>query len=181
MRGRRESRHRVRVWDVVVRGLHWALAAVVLFNLVRDDGRQLHRAAGYVACAIVATRLLWSMRAAPPAGWQDLKPSIPAAWRYARALVQGRAPVSEGHNPLGTCMVWVLWSLVLLLGVSGWACRIDPFWGEEAPAAIHAWLATSLQACVCIHVGAVVVMSIVQRENLPRGMITGWKRYRAGR
>jgi cytochrome b len=78
-------------------------------------------------------------------------------------------------------MVWVLWSLVLLLGVSGWACRIDPFWGEEAPAAIHAWLATSLQACVCIHVGAVVVMSIVQRENLPRGMITGWKRYRAGR
>ena len=34
---------------------------------------------------IVSTRLLWSLRAAPPARWQDLKPSIPAAWRCCRS------------------------------------------------------------------------------------------------
>ena len=36
----------VPVWDVAVRVLHWALAALVLFDLVRDDGGWTHRAVG---------------------------------------------------------------------------------------------------------------------------------------
>jgi cytochrome b len=165
-------------WDAIVRLLHWALAALVLFNLVRDDGRQWHRWAGYAACAVVLARLLWSAFAARPANWRDLKPSLRATWHHVRELLRGRAPVSEGHNPLGLWMVWILWTLVLLLGASGCITRLDAFWGEEAPIAIHAWLADALLACVCIHPAAVLAMSLLQRENLPRAMITGRRRAR---
>ena len=34
---------RAPVWDAVVRLLHWALALLVLFALVRDDGDWWHR------------------------------------------------------------------------------------------------------------------------------------------
>ncbi len=129
----------------------------------------------------MAARLLWALFAASPSRLRDLKPSVCGAWHYAGALLRGRAPASEGHNPLGTWMVWVLWTLVLLLGVSGWVCSLDAFWGEEAPVTIHAWLAAGLQICVCIHGGAVAVMSLVQREYLPLRMITGRKRPWRGR
>ena len=55
-----EANGRVPVWDAAVRVLHWALALIVAFNLVRDDGDLVHRAAGYVAVGVVLTRWLWA-------------------------------------------------------------------------------------------------------------------------
>lgn len=170
----------MRAWDPVVRLVHWGVAAGVLFDLVNDDGRQWHRWVGYLACGLVVVRLLWGLVAAPPARLRDLRPSVRGAWHHAAALLRGRAPASEGHNPLGTWMVWILWGLVLSLGVSGWIGQLDAFWGEDAPMTVHHWLATALQVCVCLHVGAVVVMSVLQRENLPLAMITG-RRHRRSR
>ena len=171
----------MRAWDPVVRLLHWGVAGIVVFDLVRDDGGSLHRWAGHAACVLVLVRLLWGCFAQGPARLRDLRPSVAGAWRYLHALLRGRAPASEGHNPLGTWMVWLLWTLVLLLGVSGWVMRQDAFWGEAAPMAMHAWLATALQVCVCLHVGAIAIMSFVQRENLPLRMITGRRRHRHSR
>ena len=28
-------------------------------------------------------------------------------------------------------MVWLLWIVVLLLGVTGWMSRLDAFWGDD--------------------------------------------------
>jgi cytochrome b len=44
-----------------------------------------------------------------------------------RALRHGRAPRQAGHDPLGLWMVWLLWTLVVLLGLAVWISRFDAF------------------------------------------------------
>ena len=165
------SPRRVPVWDPIVRLLHWSLAALVVIDLVRDDGDYAHRLVGYGAAAIVVVRLGWALAA----GSHRLCPSIAETVAYLRLLARGTPPRSAGHDPLGLWMVWLLWILVLLLGLTGWMSRLDAFWGDDLVNDTHALLADILMACVIIHVGAVLAMSWLWRENLPASMITGRK------
>jgi cytochrome b len=50
-------------------------------------------------------------------------------------------------------MVWLLWSLVLALGVTGWMTRLDAFWGDETLHDVHAWLAHALSRGGRAHIG----------------------------
>jgi cytochrome b len=163
---------RVPVWDAAVRICHWALAAIVAFELWRDDGDYVHRGAGYVAVGVVLARLAW----AAVHRTHRLRPSLATTRAYVMLLRQGQPPRSAGHDPLGLWMVWLLWSLVLLLGLTGWMSRLDMFWGDERVQLVHAWLADALLVAACIHVAAVVLMSWLWRENLPAAMVTGRKR-----
>ena len=54
----------MKAWDRVVRLLHWTLAALVVFDLVYDDGGYTHRMVGYGAAVVVLLRLGWAARAA---------------------------------------------------------------------------------------------------------------------
>jgi cytochrome b len=166
------SHGRAPVWDAAVRVLHWALAALVAFNLLRDDGDLVHRVAGYGAVGVVLARLAWAWLREPT----QLRLSPSATLAYLRELVRGRAPRSAGHNPLGLWMVWLLWTLVLLLGLTGWMSRWDIFWGDERLHDLHAWLADALMVAVIVHLIAVTAMSWLWKENLPASMITGRRR-----
>jgi cytochrome b len=73
-------------------------------------------------------------------------------------------------------MVWLLWIVVLLLGVTGWMSRLDAFWGDDGIHDIHALLADVLLVAVIVHLVGVAAMSWLWRENLPASMITGYKR-----
>ena len=73
-------------------------------------------------------------------------------------------------------MVWLLWILVLLLGVTGWMSRLDAFWGDDGIHDAHALLADILLIAVILHLAGVALMSWLWRENLPRSMITGTRR-----
>jgi cytochrome b len=162
----------LRVWDPVVRSLHWALAALVVFDLVYDDGGYVHRMVGYAAVAVVLLRLTW----AGVSRGHSLIPSIADTRAYMQLLLAGKPPRSAGHDPLGLWMVWLLWSLVLLLGLTGWMSRLDAFWGDELLEEAHSVLAYLLMAAVAVHVLAVVAMSLLWKENLPAAMVTGIKR-----
>ncbi|MDM0025597.1 cytochrome b/b6 domain-containing protein [Variovorax saccharolyticus] len=166
------TRGRTFVWDLAVRLHHWMLAALVVFCSVQDDGGRVHRIAGYAAAGLVVTRLLWALLARGHGGLAALKPSAAATLAYVRA----RAPRCIGHDPLGLWMVWLLWSLVILLGVTGWMSRLDAFWGDERLQEVHAWLADALLAAVALHLLGVGVMSWRWRENLPATMVTGRRR-----
>lgn len=167
---------RVPVWDAPVRVLHWALALTIVADFIHDDGDRLHRTIGYVAVAFVALRLLWAALTRGTGGRAALLPSPRATLAYCRALLRGRPPRAPGHDPLGLWMVWLLWLLVLLLGLTGWMSRLDAFWGDDTVHAVHSWLADALLAAVCVHAIAVLAMSWLWRENLPRAMLTGRKR-----
>jgi cytochrome b len=163
---------RIPVWDAAVRLLHWLLAGLVLFDLFWDDGGPLHRVVGYVAAGTVLARLLWAAFARGPGGFASLKPSVGLTLAYLRS----GAPRTINHDPLGIWMVWLLWSLVLLLGLTGWMSRLDAFWGDERIQDLHAWLADAILAAVVLHVAGVAAMSWRWRENLPAAMITGRRR-----
>jgi cytochrome b len=167
---------RVPVWDAAVRLLHWTLAAVVVFDFVHDDGDWLHRVIGYAGVGIVLTRLLWAVLTHGRGRMAMLRPSPHATLSYLRELAHGRIPRYIGHDPLGLWMVWLLWTLVLLLGVTGWMSRLDAFWGDDRVHDLHAWLADALMVAVALHLAGVAAMSWLWRENLPASILTGRKR-----
>src|SRR5690349_10753057 len=107
----------------------------------RETGRD-----GRVAAWDPAVRVLhWSLAALAllaggTASFATLRPSLRDTLSYLRL----GAPRTPGHDPLGVWMIWLLWSLVLLLGVTGWMSRLDAFWGDDGIRAIHAWFAHAL-------------------------------------
>jgi len=163
---------RIVVWSVVVRLLHWTLATLVIVDFVVDDGGPMHRGIGYVAAAVVVLRLLHAAFAAGEEGLLALKPSFADTLAYLR---QG-TPRTLGHDPLGVWMVWLLWTLVLMLGVTGWMTRLDAFWGDDRLHAVHAVLADALLVAAVLHVAGVAAMSWRWRENLVATMISGRRR-----
>lgn len=163
---------RVKAWDVAVRLLHWSLAAGVLFDFCLDDGGLLHRVIGYGTAAVVVARLLWALFAGGAAGLAALKPSLKGTLAYLR----GGLPRTPGHDPLGLWMIWLLWALVLLLGVTGWISRLDAFWGDDGIRAVHAALAQALLIAVAVHLSGVAAMSWRWRENLVAAMLSGKNR-----
>jgi cytochrome b len=163
-------------WDAIVRLCHWSLAALVAFDWWHDDGGPVHRTAGYVAVGVVLVRLTWAAVSLGAASLAALRPSPTATLAYLRALQQGQAPDHVGHNPLGVWMVWLLWGLVLLLGLTGWMSRLDMFWGDDRVTDVHEWLADALLGAAALHLAGVALMSWLRRENLPAAMLTGRKR-----
>jgi cytochrome b len=163
---------RVLVWEAVVRACHWALATLVIVDLVRDDGDWLHRVLGYLAVAVVLVRLCRACFARGPGSLSALKPSVSRTAAYLRRA----APRTLGHDPLGVWMIWFVWCLVLLLGITGWMSRLDAFWGDERVQAVHRWLADAMLAAVVVHLAGVAAMSWHWRENLVAAMVSGRKR-----
>src|SRR5882724_9608143 len=96
---------RVKVWPAIVRLLHWTLAALVVIDFVYDDGGYAHRLVGYAAAIVVLARLTW---AAATRSHGELRPSIAGTIAYLGQLRRGVPPRSEGHDPLGLWMVWLL-------------------------------------------------------------------------
>jgi cytochrome b len=161
-------------WSWPVRLCHWLLAGLVLFNLFNETG-PVHRYAGYVAALTVVVRLIHglSRSRSDPA---HIAPPSPAALKQHRlALKAGKVERSLGHNPAGMCMAWLLWLLVLALGVTGWMTQLDAYWGEDWVIDTHTTTALVLQACILTHWAGVLLMSRLQRENLVIGMLTGRK------
>lgn len=167
---------RVRVWDPVVRLLHWALAILVVVDLVRDEGDYPHRLVGYAAVVVVLLRLTWAAVSRTHGSLAALRPSFVESAAYVRLLLLGRAPQPLGHNPLGVWMVWTIWILVLLLGLTGWLSRTDAFWGDEIVELAHELLADLMVAAIVVHLAGILAMSWLWRANLPAAMVTGWKR-----
>ncbi len=167
---------RVRVWDRVVRISHWSLALLLIANLLNEGSSPIHRQLGTAALIVVGLRLLWGLRATGHARLADFRPRISAFFAYATAMRKHKAPRYLGHNPAAAWMIAFLWTLVILLGISGWMMRMDFFWGDEWLQDAHAFIAYCLLAAVAVHIAAALWMSRVHGENLLAAMLHGYKR-----
>ncbi|UXY15929.1 cytochrome b/b6 domain-containing protein [Chitiniphilus purpureus] len=165
----------VKVWDPLVRIVHWSLVVLVLGNLLNEDGSQLHRYMGYAAVALVVLRVLWGWIGSRHARFDDWFPWPSRLLPYLKALLAGHPPRHLGHNPAGAAMMLTLLALIVALGVTGWMMDLDAFWGEEWLENVHETLADVLLGCVAMHVLAALAMSWWHGENLPAGMIHGRK------
>jgi cytochrome b len=73
-------------------------------------------------------------------------------------------------------MVMALLASVTLAALTGWMMEIDMFWGYEWVEEIHEALASLALGLVFIHIAGVIVMSLVEKQNLVKSMLTGFKR-----
>jgi cytochrome b len=167
----------VRVWPHWVRWGHWALAASVLGCTLLYQGGAWHEGLGYAALALALGRLAMGWRS----GWRHLRFAAfvrgpTATWAYARALLARSEPRHLGHNPLGGWMVVALLLAAVLAGVSGALYTTDRYWGDDTVYTVHQMAGWAFAVLVPLHVGGVVITSLLQRENLLRALLSGRKR-----
>ena len=122
----------VRVWDPLVRVLHWSLVLAVSLSWLGTFAiAGVHQGAGYVALAIVLLRLLWGAIGSHYARFAQFVRGPRATWVYLKAVLQRREPRYLGHNPLGTCMVLAL--LADVAGLAGPSQDQHFFWAGDGP------------------------------------------------
>lgn len=167
----------VLVWDAPVRVVHWLLVASFLGAFVTAESerwRLLHVSLGYAVGGLVAFRVIWGLVGTRHARFSSFVRGPSALMRYLRSLAAGRPERHAGHNPAGAVAILALLGLAAALAVTGHALYID--FGGNAMEDWHEALANAMLAIVALHVAAVVVMSLLHRENLVKSMLTGRKR-----
>ena len=163
----------IRVWDPLVRILHWTLAGAFLVAwLTGDELAAVHLAAGYVVLAVVGVRTLWGIAGSRRARFSDFIYRPAKVLAYLGDLVRFRGKRYLGHSPAGGAMTVLLLVLAAAIGWSG----IEADAGNHLLEEIHESLGNIAIAVVALHIGGVLLASLVHRENLARAMVTGNKR-----
>ena len=166
----------VRVWDRLVRLLHWGLVLSLSLSWLGTFAiAGVHQPLGYLALAIALLRLLWGGIGSRYARFAQFVRGPRATWAYLFAVLQRREQRHLGHNPLGACMVLALLANVAGLALTGWLYTTDRFWGDATVETWHVALAWTLLGLVLLHVAGVLFTSLRQRENLVAAMFSGNK------
>lgn len=189
---RRIQTRSVRVWDLPTRLFHWSLAGLVPATaLIGWVGPKwmlgMHAVLGYAIAGLIALRLVWGVFGPETSRFASFPVRPRAALAYLKDLVRGRPPHHVGHNPAGAMMIYALLATIAALLLSGLAAlggveKQGPLAGVVSYAValaftdLHAGLATVLFTLVGLHVAGVAVGSLVERQNLARAMVTGFKR-----
>lgn len=167
-----------KVWDPLVRTVHWSLASLIVVELLNEAGANpWHRYLGYAAAALVVVRLAWGSADRGYASLSTMASGARKALAYLGSAPAAQAPL--GHTPPGALMAFALWALTLLVALTGWMHELDTFWGEEWLQQLHAVLAYVLAGCAAIHIGAALAASYARRVNLVKSMVTGNKPVRS--
>ena len=185
------TRQEVKVWDPLVRLFHWSLAAgFVVAYVSGEEWETLHVYAGYTIAGLLVFRLIWGLIGTRHARFSDFVTRPSVAWRYLKDTLKGKAKRYLGHNPAGAAMIVVLLLSLLFTTVSGLALyaiedqagplagvmgQLGEHW-EELFEELHEFFANFSVLLVLIHIGGVIVESLLHRENLVRSMFTGRKR-----
>ncbi len=182
---------KIKVWDPFVRIFHWTVVfSFIIAYLAEDELLSLHVLAGYTILVLVFFRILWGLVGPEHARFSDFvfRPSV--VLNYLRDLVTFKAKRYVGHGPAGGTMVIALLIGLVLTSVSGLALYgaedyAGPLAGLmsgtgkdaiEALEEVHEFFAGFTLTLAVFHVMGVVLSSIVHRENLIKGMLTGCKR-----
>lgn len=133
----------VRVWDPLVRIVHWTLvAAFATAWFTAEESETLHVWAGYTVAGLVLLRLVWGLIGSRNARFVHFVRGPRAVLGYLKGLVSGTSPRHLGHNPAGAAMVVALLLALTGTSVSGMALLAV----EEGEGPLAGWLAPSVAA-----------------------------------
>lgn len=164
------------VWDLPVRVGHWLLAISFFIAYLTSESerwRLVHVTSGAVVLAIVSFRLLWGIVGSHHARFSSFVTSPRVVLRYLSSLRRDEHEVYVGHNPAGGWSVMALLACCLATTLTGLAIHNAwPILGNED---VHEWMATLCLCLIGLHLAGVLLSSLVNRENLVRAMLTGYK------
>ena len=179
----------IKVWDLLIRIFHWSL--VGFFTLAyltegEDEWMTIHSYAGYSILILLVFRLLWGVMGTHNARFSNFITRPKEVLVYLKGLITGKAKDYIGHNPAGAMMIVALIASIAITGFSGMALYATDghgplatsffaTWPEGAIKEVHEFFANFTVFLVVIHVGGVIVSSLLHKENLVRAMVTGRK------
>lgn len=168
----------VKVWDLAVRSIHWALVLAFTLNyFILEPGGDIHEIVGYSAAALVFARIIWGFTGPTNARFASFIRGPKAVLAHLREIKE-QPPLEHGHNPAAGWMILLLLGLVLALATSGFLLQeVDAFWGNSTLEWVHGLLADTLYALVLVHIIAAVAFSLLWRTNLIATMITGRRKH----
>ena len=185
----------VRVWDPIVRIVHWALAATVLIAWMFDEPLWMHTWLGYVAVMLVVVRILWGFVGPEHARFVNFVRGPRVVIGYLAGLIRFSSRRYLGHSPAGGAMIIALLVMIVVTTGTGMAnlaaehgegplasviAKVEPQPGQRHPELfireVHETAANITLALVVLHVCGVLLASFAHRENLVLSMITGRKR-----
>lgn len=176
--GRTVSRT-VAVWDLPLRLWHWALAGCILAAwLTPTVYDRLHRIFGYAVLGLLAFRMAWGLWGSRYSRFRMIGVRLRVAPFYLWNLRRGITGRYIGLNPAGTLMLVALLVSIAVSAITGALSVTVTFFGVWWIEDTHAVASDAVIALVGVHIAGVVLMSVLQRENLIRAMITGRKRIR---
>lgn len=168
---------RILVWDLPTRLFHWLLAATFAGAWLTADSERwidVHVILGYTFAGLIAFRLVWGFLGSRYARFSSFVAGPGAVRRYLGSILAFRPEHHAGHNPAGGWAVLALLGLGAVTALAGFLSYNDygGHWLEE----LHEGAASAMLGLVFVHIGAVILSSLIHRENLVRAMITGLKR-----
>lgn len=169
------DQQRILVWDIPTRLFHWLLVTcfVVAYLSSESERWQLwHVTAGYVFGVLLLFRLVWGFIGTRYARFGDFVRGPGAVLVYLRTLLTRHPGHYVGHNPAGAWAILAIMTLGLLTVLTGWASFND--FGDWV-GALHDLVVNGLLLVISIHIGGVLVSSLLHRENLVRAMVNGYK------
>ncbi|VWC80934.1 cytochrome B561 [Burkholderia contaminans] len=167
---------RILVWDAPVRVFHWLTViafAGAWLTAESERWRLMHVAFGYTMLGLVAFRVVWGVAGTRHARFSSFVRSPAAVFRYVLSLAKGRPEHHVGHNPAGAVAIVAMLAMTVVTGLTGWMAYTG---NGESVGDLHEGAANVMLALVVVHVAAVLVSSLVHRENLAGAMVTGYKR-----
>jgi cytochrome b len=163
------------VWDGPLRLFHWLLviAMAVAFLSAEEESplNNWHIISGWIAAILIAFRFVWGFVGGEYARFSGMWKGGDLGHHIGKMLRFKPTP-TVGHNPLG----WI--SALLLIAISAvaiWTGALIVTSGGEAGEDLHEIIGWSLLALIAIHIAAVIIMSLLTRDNLVRAMVTGCK------
>jgi cytochrome b len=167
---------RILVWDLPTRAFHWLLAASFLGAFVTAESersRDIHVVLGYTVLGLVAFRLLWGVIGTRYARFSSFPIAPRRVFRYLKSMFTHSPQRHVGHNPAGSLAIYAILALAVIAGITGYAAYNEI--GGEWLAELHEGAANAMLGLVFIHIGAVIVSSLIHRENLVAAMLNGYK------
>lgn len=181
----------VRVWDLPVRLVHWAIVVLFAFQAVTaylgGEMMQWHAMSGYTILTLVVFRILWGFAGSTYARFREFVRGPAEVLRFLPQLLTRKPVPAIGHNPLGGWNVVALLVVLLMQGLSGLfandgadfegpLAKLVSFDASWYLSHFHRWNVKLLAVLAGVHVIAVVLHWLVKGENLTGAMFTGRKR-----
>jgi cytochrome b len=164
------------VWDMPVRVFHWLLVICFAGAWLSSESERwalIHYAFGYTACLLILIRLVWGFIGTRYARFSQFLKSPRAVIGHFMAMLRGHPHHDVGHNPAGGLVMFVLMLLILLIGLTGYL-SVKAF-SENLSSEAHEVLSSLALAIVILHILAAILMSVMEKQNLIKSMVSGKK------
>jgi cytochrome b len=125
---------------------------------------------------LVVFRFLWGVIGTRYARFSSFPIAPRRVVEYFKSLFTPAPQHHVGHNPAGSLAIYAILALAVLAGATGYAAYNEI--GGEWLAQLHDGVANAMLGLVVVHMGAVIVSSLIHRENLVTAMLNGYKKGR---